>query len=279
VAGGIVAAGAPTWLVGAEAAAKWTMRLSASSVAFTSLPIEQACERIAGLGFEAIDIWCPFRGCTHLKDVADRLGADGLRALLEKHNLKLNSFSVYTTGYPAYAKLLGDVGGGVAVRGSARGVPSGEDLTKRMKAFLEKMKPMAELAEKHNSYVAVENHGGALLHTLDSFKAFADLNTSDRLGIALAPYHLQSAKVAIPDAIRVAGKHLFYFYAWQKHKGMGQLPGYGPADCVPWLKALAEIDYRGYVNPFMHHEPEPDAMSEGLKKSREYLLECYGKAV
>lgn len=276
--GGLAAAGARGQEDAATKGTEWTMRLSASSVAFTKLSIEEACERIAALGFEAIDIWCPFRGCVHLKDVGDRLGADGLRALLTKTKLKLNAFSVYTTGYRPYAKLLGDVGGGVAVRGSQGGLPKAGELTKRMKAFFEKLKPDAELAAKHNSYIAIENHGNALLHTLDSFKAFVDLNPSDRIGIALAPYHLQGAKVSIPEAIKVAGKQLRYFYAWQRAKGVGQLPGHGPADVKPWLQALAEINYEGYVNPFMHHEPEPDAMSEALGKSRAYLLEC-GEAV
>jgi nanoRNase/pAp phosphatase (c-di-AMP/oligoRNAs hydrolase) len=29
----------------------------------------------------------------------------------------------------------------------------------------------------------------------------------------------------------------------------------------------------------MHHEPEPDAMAAALAKSRDYLKECYAKAV
>jgi hypothetical protein len=40
----------------------------------------------------------------------------------------------------------------------------------------------------------------------------------------------------------------------------------------PWLRALAAIDYAGFVNPFMHFEPEPDEMDAALKKSRQYLL-------
>ena len=36
---------------------RWRMKLSTSTIQFSSLPIEQACERIAGLGFEGIDIW------------------------------------------------------------------------------------------------------------------------------------------------------------------------------------------------------------------------------
>ena len=88
-----------------------------------------------------------------------------------------------------YAELLGGVGGGVAIQGSA-GACKPEELTPKMRAFLESLKPLIELAEKNNSRLAIENHGNSLLDLLDSFKAFVDLNTSPRLGLALAPYHL-----------------------------------------------------------------------------------------
>jgi len=255
---------------------KWRMRLSTSTIQFTKLPIEQACRRIAELGFEGVDIWSRHAGCPHLDDVAKRLGGEGLKAVLAKNKLKLYSFSVYSGGYRRYAKLLGDAGGGVAVRGSGRG-GKGAGLTARMKAFIESLKPEIELAEKYDSYLAIENHGGALLNSLDSFKAFVDTNKFKRLGIALAPYHLQRLKVSVGDAIKVSGRQLLFFYAWQAAKGTGQLPGIGPADCVEWLKALQEIRYGWYVNPFMHHQPDPDTMSAALKKSRDYLKKCYDK--
>lgn len=57
------------------------------------------------------------------------------------------------------------------------------------------------------------------------------------------------------------------------------MPGHGPTDFTPWLAALAKIDYKWYVNPFMHGEPAPDEMSKALDKSRDYLKGCYEKAV
>ncbi len=262
--------------VAASAAAKWQMRLSASTINFMSLSVEEACRRIAALGFEAVDVWSAHAGCPHLDDVLNRLGAEGLLRVLEQCKLKLYSFSVYRGGYARYAELLGRCGGGVAIRGSAPPCKPAE-LTRRMKAFLDSLKPELELAEKHNSYLAIENHGHALLDSLDSLKAFADLNRHPRLGIALAPYHVQARGESVPQAVSACGKQLFFFYAWQRAPGQDQLPGHGPADFVPWLEALAKIDYRWYVNPFMHHEPEPETMSQALAKSRSYLLECYEK--
>jgi sugar phosphate isomerase/epimerase len=262
----------------ATAARPWKMKLSGSSINFASLPIEQACQRIAALGFEAIDIWSPHAKCPHLDDVQNRLGAEGLKELLARNRLRLCSFSVYAGGYAKYAELLGKVGGGLAIHGSAKAVKP-EELTARMKVFLEQLKPDIELAEKSNSYIAIENHGGALLHTVDSFKAFVDLNKNPRVGIALAPYHVQAGKQSVVDAIAAAGSQLFFFYAWQNAPGVGQLPGHGPADFTPWLAALAKINYRGYVTPFLHHEPPPDETFKALEKSRDYLQACYTKAM
>ena len=257
---------------------QWKMRLSASSIAFASLPIEQAVQRIADLGFDAIDIWSAYVGCPHLDDVLNRLGPDGLKQLLAKHNLDLYSFSVYIGGYPRYAELLGKTGGGVAVRGSG-GFKDPDDLTGSMKHFLEAMKPELELAEKYNSYIAIENHSGRpLLNYLDSIKAFTDLNRHPRLGIALAPYHIQKNKESVEEAIKLCGDQLFFFYAWQNAPDTQQLPGIGPTDCRPWLDALAAVNFRYPVTPFMHHEPKPDEMAKALAKSSRYLKSCWQKS-
>jgi len=251
----------------------WQMRLSTSSIHYLHLPIEQACQSIADLGFSAIDIWSAHAGCPHLDDVANRLGTDGLKQLLKKTGLRLCSFSVYRGGYARYAKLLGDVGGGVAVRGSS-GPCKPSQTVARMREFLESLKPEIELAEKNDSYLAIENHGNALLDSLDSFKAFVDLNKSARLGIALAPYHLQALDASIEEAISICGRQLFYFYAWQRADGVKQLPGHGPTDFGPWIAKLAETRYGGYVNPFMHGDIDTNAMSKALAKSRAYLMQC-----
>jgi sugar phosphate isomerase/epimerase len=274
-AAGIMVPVLPTWALKA-ARKKWRMKLSTSSIHFVQLPVEQACRQIARLGFEAIDIWSAHEGCPHLDDVAKRLGADGLKKLLTKNKLKLFAFSVYSGGYERYAELLGKAGGGVAIQGSAEPCKP-DELTGRMKQFIEELKPLVELAEKKNSYLAIENHGNALLNSLDSLKAFVDINTSPRLGIALAPYHIQTLKASVPEAIRICGRQLFFFYAWQNYGGSKQLPGIGPTDMTPWIQALAEIRYRGYVNPFMHGHLETDVMASNLAKSRDYLRRCYEK--
>jgi sugar phosphate isomerase/epimerase len=268
----------------AAPASTWRMRLAFSSVMLAGLPIEQVCARAAQLGFEAIDIWCPFDNCNHLADVATRLGPDGLKQLLAKHQLALASFTTYTTkaeaiGFPAYADFIGRFGGGVVVRESQYIDVKPGELTAAMRAFFEKLKPQIEKAAETKVRLAIENHGDALLGTPDSFKVFVDLNPAPQhVGLAIAPYHLQNIKAPVEDVIRTAGSQLLFFYAWQSAPGINQLPGHGPADFVPWLKALAEVNYQGFVNPFMHGHPAPEELTAGMIKACAYLKDCHTRA-
>ena len=272
-------------LAPAAPASPWRMRLVFSSVMLAELPIEEVCARAAKLGFEAIDIWCPFDTCKHLADVVARLGPGGLKELLAKHKLALASFTTYTTpkeavGFPAYADFIGKFGGGVVVRESQYVRVKPEELTTTMRAFFEKLKPQIDKAAETKVRLAIENHGDALLSTPDSFKAFVDLNPAPQhVGLGVAPYHLQNIKASVGDVIRTAGSQLLFFYAWQSADGINQLPGHGPADFVPWLKALADINYQGFLSPFMHGHPTPEELSAGIAKACAYLKDCHTRAV
>jgi sugar phosphate isomerase/epimerase len=155
-----------------------------------------------------------------------------------------------------------------------------EDLTAEMRAFFEKLKPQIEKAAENKVRLAIENHSDAMLNSPDSFKAFLDLNPAPKhVGLGIAPYHLQNIKAPVDEVIRMAGSQLLFFYAWQSAGGMKQLPGHGPADFVPWLKALADINYQGFVNPFMHGHPTPDELSTGITKACAYLKDCHTRAI
>jgi len=261
----------------------WNMKLATSSVMFDKLPIERVCETVARLGLKAVDIWAPFTWggaqCTHLEDVKKKLGGKGLGELLKKHKLEVAAFTIYGHKLSEYWELIRDYGGGVVVRGAGAGRAAGEDLKPKMKAFFEKLKPDIELAEKCNARLAIENHGGSLLSSPDSFKAFVELNpNTKRVGVAVAPYHLQGyKKTPVEDVIRTAGSQCLFLYAWQRGKGTVQMPGVGPADFTPWVKALAEMKYQHYSSIFMHGHPPADKMEAAVAKSRDYLLKCRGK--
>jgi len=260
----------PPMVLGNE---KTRYRYTCSSVNYASLSLEEACRRISELGYEAIDIWDSiptWLNCPHLKHAAEDLKADGLKQLLEQYRLKLCGFTVYTAGYAKYADLLGQCGGGVSIQGSR--APSGDSLSNDMKKFMDELKPAIELCEKHNFYLLIENHSGkSLLNKLDSLKAFVDTNTSDRIGIALAPYHVLINKESVAEAIHICGKQLRFIYIWSNEPDEKQMPGVGTVDMKPWIAALNEINYSHAFTPFMHHEPKPDRMDELHRLSLKYL--------
>lgn len=267
---------------------------------FNSLPVEEACRRIAAAGYDAVDLWQGERfHANHLEEALARLGPGGLKALLEDNRLSLCSFTCFYIGIERYAEMLGVAGGGngLYIRESRYygSGPSGGatrpkdlgDLRQQIRALVETLKPALELADKHNFQVAIENHSSAILNSVDSFKAFLEFGSHPRLWIALAPYHLQRDGIAVEQVIALIGKRMRYFYAWQNGPEVKQLPGFGSTDFTPWLKALAEVDYRGYVNPFMHenlraapgegHGMAPDEMSKAIVTSRRYLEQCRAK--
>ena len=257
----------------------WKMKLATSSVMFDRLPIEQVCERVARLGLRGLDIWAPFAWggaqCTHLEDIKTRLGGKGLRELLTKHKLKVAAFTLYAGNtLSQYGQLIRDYGGGIVVRSAGAGrLTDPKELTSRMRKFFESLKPDIELADKCNARLAIENHGGDLLSTPDSFKAFVELNPNPkRIGIAFAPYHLQAYEMPMEEIIEIAAPQCLFFYAWQHGSGTVQMPGVGPMDFTPWMRALAEANYSHYSSIFMHGHPTADIMEPAVSKSHKYLL-------
>ena len=270
---------------------KWKMKLATSSVMFNKLPIEKVCERAHRLGLDALDIWAPFTyhstHCEHLEAIKTRLGGKGLRELMTKHNLAVAAFTLYQSSrFSQYWELIRDYGGGVIVRSDNAKASSPKDMSKNMRGFFENLKPDIELANKSDSVLAIENHGGGLLNPLDSFKAFVEVNPNPkRVGIAFAPWHLQGyKKIPMEDFLKVAGPQIKFFYAWQRGTqkdafGVTQLPGFGPVDFTPWLQALADVKYSHYLSIFLHGLGSADEMEANVSKSRNYLLDCYGKVI
>ncbi len=260
---GLITSSALAWagtaIPPACAAEPWPLRLSTSSLVFWQFGIKEACRRIAKLGFQGVDIWSAFAHCTHLEQAKADLGVAGTRKLVDETGLDLTAITVYWSGYEPFAKMLSEMGGGLVVRNSEATEKPSSSVTANLKVFLDSLKPEIELAQRYNGKIVVENHSSPtrLLNRLDSFKAFVDLNRSPYVGIGLAPYHIQRNQESVEEVIQVCGKQLWFVYAWQLGKTVDQLPGLGPTDFRPWLEALRSIDYRGYLNVFMHGEIEP----------------------
>ena len=254
----------------------WRPQLALSSVMFSGLSLEAFCRKAVELGFRGIDLWSPFGQCRHLAE-AQEMGAPAFKKLLARHGLVVGAYTTYRTkghdeGFPGFAEFVGACGCGVVVRESKYGKIAEEDLEAAMRSFFEELKPEIALARKHGVRLAIENHSGAILDTLESLRMFTKLNPAPGVvGIALAIYHLQNRRVPVDEAIRACGRQLLFLYAWQAMGGVAQLPGHGPADFKPWLQVLAEQKFAHWITPFMHGELPVDEMTKAVAKARRYL--------
>ena len=153
-------------------------------------------------------------------------------------------------------------------------------------------------AEESRVTIAIENHSSNLINTPDSMKWLAELAPSKRLGIALAPYHLESLGVDAAGhaaLITALGNRIAMFYAWQhgmgcmkklpKEQELLQMPGRGKLDFTPIVRALKQINFNGFTSIFMHPVPcgipilmDATACTTEINRARTYLEKCLAKA-
>lgn len=248
------------------------------------LPEVQKC------GSSYLDIWPKPHG--NQREQLEDLGGDLFARLLKQHDVSLGCITQYKLGpfglrdEMRVAQRFGCrtmVTGGSGPKGL-----TGAELRAAVADFLEKMKPHLEVAEETGVTIAIENHANNLIDSPDSLKYLAELRPSENIGIALAPYHLPQDEQLLAGLIKQLGPAIEVFYAWQhgdgctrklpKDQELLQMPGRGPLDFAPLLNALAEIQYDGWTEIFMHPVPRgipiletAAAVTAEINHSRTYL--------
>lgn len=265
----------------------FSLRYNLASSMFGELPLSDILPEVAVVGADTIDIWPKPHG--NQREQWDTMGRDAFESLLEVHGVRLGMITRYDLGPYKLAdelKLAGEMGARMIVTGS--GNIEGDSIKARVQTFVERMKPHIEAAEAAGVTIAIENHGNALIESLDSLRYLAEFSPSERLGIALAPYHLPQEPETIAALIRDIAPRLAHFYAWEHGHGahdkmakvleMKQMPGHGALDFGPIVGALRDIRYESWTSVFMHPVPRgipilptaPD-VSAAMNRSREYL--------
>lgn len=249
-------------------------------------PLHEILAVMSRCGAEWIDLW-PLRHGNQREQV-EEMGREKFRDLLKQYDVKLGLTTRYDLGPFALAdemKFVAEFGGRMIVTGPVgpKG-QKGDELKKAVDVFYEKLRPHLEEAEKNRVVIAIENHSAMLLDSPDAIRYFVDRIDSPWLGIAFAPYHLPQDESVQSDLIRHCGSRLSLFYAWQHGKGcmtqlpkdqqLEQLPGRGPLDFDPLLQALAEIDFKGFTEIFMHPFPRGVPIDDSVERSAEQIKHC-----
>ena len=277
----------------AEAAKQFRPKYILGSCMYGYQYVGEIFPEVRKSGAIAIDIWPKVHG--NQREQLDDLGEAKFASMLRKHKISLGCITQYKLGpfqLQAEMKLAQRMGANTIVTG-AKGPKGlkGSELKQAVAKFLEQMKPHLAVAEETGITVAIENHGSNLIDSADSLKYLHELRPSSHLGIALAPYHLPQDTKLLSQLIRDVGDAIAMFYMWQhgdgcmkklpKERELLQMPGRGPLDFTPLVEALAEIEYSGWTEIFMHPVPRGVPILETaaevtaeINRARTYLETC-----
>ena len=271
-----------------------------SSSMYGTLPLSTILPEVAKSGADIIDIWPRVHG--NQREQMEKMGHKSFAAMLKKHNTRLGCITRYDLGpfkLQSEMKVCSKLGGDLLIcAGSGPRGLTGNELKNAVKSFAEKMKPHTEAAETTGVKLGIENHSSNLINTPDSLKWLIEFSPSKNIGIALAPYHLETLGQSATDLAKLTGElgdRLFMFYAWQhgmgsmkklpKEQELLQMPGRGKLDFTPILRSLKAIDYTGYTSIFMHPVPRgtpilPTAAetTKEINRARKYLEMSLSKA-
>lgn len=245
----------------------FSLRYAVASSLYGGLSLDEILPEVPRQGSAAIDLW-PRRHGTQ-REEADAWGRERLTAALRRHGVALaltTRFDIGPYGLDEEIGFVASHGGRLIVTG-AKGQAglSGEALREAVRRFVEAMRPTLERARAAGVEIAIENHGSMLINTPDSIRWLREFGQGLPLGLALAPYHLPQDPALIAGLIRELGDRLLLFYAWEYGRGcmkpmpldeeLMQLPGRGPLDWAPPLRALHDIRFAGWTEIFMHPTP------------------------
>lgn len=281
------------WAALSSQQSDFSLKYIVASSMYGYMDLATILPEVAKAGAGAIDIWPKVHG--NQREQLEEMGEEAFMGMLRKYQVKLGCITQYSLG-PFNLKdelRLGQRLGCETMITGGRGPTGleGSALKSAVRAFVERIKPQLEVAEETGIKIAIENHSGNLMESPDALKWLLEFRPSEKLGVALAPYHLPQDEELLSDLIRSLGSGIYMFYAWQHGKGsmeklpkeqeLLQMPGRGPLDFRPLLSALKDIDYQEWTEIFMHPYPRgipiletASDVTEEINRARNYLTKC-----
>ena len=266
------------------------LRYAVASSLYGGLSLTEILPEVPLTGANVIDLWPRKHGTQ--REEADEWGRARLTEALKRHGVSLGlttRFDLGPFGLAEELKYVAAMGGRMIVTGGKGAVGlAGPELKEEVRRFVESMKPTLALAGEAGVQVAIENHSNNLINTPDSLRWMLEFSPGQPIGVALAPYHLPQDPELLAGLIREMGPRLLLFYAWEYGRGcmkpmpleeeLMQMPGRGPLDYAPLLRALRDIRFDGLTEIFMHPTPRgrpiletATLVTEEINRARRHL--------
>jgi fructoselysine 3-epimerase len=270
------------------------MRFSQSSFVYFNHPLKQAIRRLRQFGYQGIEIW---GGRPHMyrHDLDDEL--DAIRALLDEYEMAVPNFIPAQFRYPS---ILCSANKAVR-RDSVRyimdamdnalrlGAPSvslcagmtleGESLEQGWKNLRQSIVELLDYTEGTNLRLLIEPAHKAestlILTVADGLRMIHEIQ-SERLGICLDTGHANVNGEDLAQVVNACRDIPFHIHI-DDNRGDNDahmIPGEGSINYTPFVQALEEINYRGFVSAELgfQYTLEPDA---AVQKTQTVLREMF----
>jgi sugar phosphate isomerase/epimerase len=280
---------------GEDSARRERFKYAVCNELFAGWPFDKAFAFAAKCGYTGVEI-APFTIATYaaqisagrrieVRQLARRAGLEvvGLHWLLaQTEGFHLTSADAAVRRKTAkylgeLAHLCADLGGRIMVLGSPqqRSLAPGMSKEQGMKYAAEVLRAAAPTLEKTGVVLALEPLAPAETNFLMSAAEGAELAAmvaSPACRLHLDCKAMSAEKTPIPELIHKYRKLFVHFHANDANR---QGPGFGKLDFVPIMKALAEIDYRGWVSiEPLDYTPGAERLA---RESIDYLRRCAPK--
>ncbi len=259
---------------------------------FGDWPFERSFAMVAECGYRGIEI-APFTLAEYASDISAKRRAE-VRRLAQRHGLEvvgLHWLLAKTKGFHLtsadaavrrktadylgeLARLCADLGGRIMVLGSPkqRDLAPGMSKADGLKHAADTLHAALPVLEKTNVTVALEPLAPVetnFLNTAADAVELMKLVDSARCRLHLDCKAMVAEPMPIPDVIRKYRKEMVHFHANDPNR---QGPGFGKLDFKPIMKALADIDYRGWVSvEVFDYSPGVERLT---RESIEYMRRC-----
>src|SRR5215210_6594978 len=279
------------------------MRLAFSTNAYMRFPFEEAASRIAGLGYDGLEL---------MADVPHAWPAgllpgpkEDIRRAMERHGLTFSNVNAFMMNavadhrqpywYPSFIEpdvgfrrvridhtrralsLCAELGAPHITTEPGGPIAPGQSRQQAIDLFVEVLKPLAEHAHDVGVLLLIEPEPGLLIETTDQYLEVAERLDAPSIGLNFDVGHAFCMGEDLPGQIAKLAPHTRHYHfediaATRVHHHL--VPGTGAIDFAAVVAAIRRTGYDGWLTvelyPFVD---DPDAAA---RQAREVLLPLVG---
>jgi len=280
------------------------MRLAFSTNAYLNFPFEEAAARIAGLGYDGLELMAdvPHAWPAYMLEGPKR----AIRRAMESNGLifsNVNAFMMHAVAdhrqhywHPSFIEpdpnyrrvridhtrraltLCAELGAPHITTEPGGPIDPSQTRRRAVDLFVESLKPLVEDAHRLGILLLVEPEPGLLVETTDEYLEIADRVDSPALGLNFDVGHAYCMGEDIPAQIAKLSRHIRHYHlediaATRVHHHL--IPGLGAIDFEAVIAAIKESGYDGWLTVELYPNiDDPDGAARAAIEKIRPLVEA-----